>query len=306
MYGHLRRHWKPVVLAISIFTMAGIYQVIWEARPDYFRVSADVNFLPLDLVEAGRAYSAFDGDKPLPDLSKSHQESAVENIKSIYRNAQTASVQAMEMQQQLSRALEQEDRDYKVFEQSQWDQVDEYVAGKVRPYKAEVERLSGQLQRILDQAGVESADKLPAGDVAVAYSQLAVVRATAALDVAKTEYEARDYSLKHLTEFQQKPAQQAWLEEHQKIVQLRKDVFKVQDAILTKRGDFYHAMEKYRLEAQSTLTYWDFLYFSVGAATTATFGDIAPNHKLVRLMVCAQVIFSVVIIGLTVNQLTGR
>jgi hypothetical protein len=281
----MMRFWKPVTFAISIFAMALLYQTIWDVRPDYFRISADVNFLPLDLVEAGRAYWIYTGDKPLPELYKPQQESAVEKIKSMYRSAQAASVQAMEKKRQLDMALEQENRDYKAFEQSQWNQVEEYIASKTGPYKAEVEKLSGQLQHMLDQAGVKSRDELPAGDVAVAYSQLAIVRATAALEAAKAEYEARDYSLKHLTEFQQTPAQQAWIAKNEENEQLRSDVQKAQNAILTMRGGFYDAMEKYRLEAQNALTYWDFVYFSVGAATTATFGDIAPNHKSVRLLV---------------------
>jgi hypothetical protein len=306
MCAQIRRFWKPLAFGISIFAMAGLYQAVWAARPDYFRISADVNFLPLDLVEAGRAYWTYTGAQPLPELYKPQQESAVEKIKSMYRSAQTASVQATEKKRQLDFALEQEGRDYKAFEQSQWDQVEEYVASKVSPYKAEAEKLSQQLQMILDRAGVKSRDELPTGDIAVAYAQLAIVQATAALNAAKAEYEARDYSLRHLTEFQQTPAQQAWIAKNNENEQLRNDVRKAQDAILTMRGGFYEAMEKYRLEAQNTLTYWDFLYFSVGAATTATFGDIAPNHKLVRLMVCAQVIFSVVILGLTVNQIAGK
>jgi hypothetical protein len=45
------------------------------------------------------------------------------------------------------------------------------------------------------------------------------------------------------------------------------------------------------------------LYFSIGAATTATFGDIAPNHWFVRLCVCLQVLLSVILMGLLVSEL---
>ena len=63
---------------------------------------------------------------------------------------------------------------------------------------------------------------------------------------------------------------------------------------------------KYREETLPRLGYWDFLYFSVGAATTATFGDIAPNHTLVRMLTCVQVVLSIVLVGLMINELASK
>ncbi len=56
---------------------------------------------------------------------------------------------------------------------------------------------------------------------------------------------------------------------------------------------------------QAHLGYWDFLYFSVGAATTATFGDIASNSSSVRMLVCLQVLGSIVFSGLMINGLAS-
>jgi len=50
---------KPAILVVSIFVMAGIYDLLWTARPDYFRLQSNVNFLPLDLLHIARDYSAF-------------------------------------------------------------------------------------------------------------------------------------------------------------------------------------------------------------------------------------------------------
>jgi uncharacterized membrane protein len=52
---------------------------------------------------------------------------------------------------------------------------------------------------------------------------------------------------------------------------------------------------------QAHLGYWDFLYFSVGAATTATFGDTAPNSSSVRMLVLGSIVFS----GLMINGLAS-
>ena len=65
----------------------------------------------------------------------------------------------------------------------------------------------------------------------------------------------------------------------------------------------YQAFVSYLDAAQAHLGYWDFLYFSVGAATTATFGDIASNSSSVRMLVCLQVLGSIVFSGLMINGL---
>jgi hypothetical protein len=298
--------WKPALFVVSILIMAGVYEAIWTSRPDYFRVSPDVNFLPIDLIETARAFSGVTNEKPLPNLLRPQDESAIEKIKSLYQSAQASSVLLAEKQKELARAIERDDFDYKAFEESQWSQVEAYIAKGVDPHRSEVARLDEQLQKMLDQAGVKSSDELPAGPSAVAYSQLAVSRARAAFEAAKSELEARDYTLKHLTEFQGTPPQQAYIARHQETERLRKEVFAIQQEILTMRGNLYDAMVTYLREAHDALSYWDFLYFSVGAATTATFGDIAPNHKSVRLLVCVQVVLSIVFVGLMVNEIAAR
>ena len=64
----------------------------------------------------------------------------------------------------------------------------------------------------------------------------------------------------------------------------------------------YQAFVSYLDAAQAHLGYWDFLYFSMGAATTATFGDIASNSSSVRMLVCLQVLGSIVFSGLMINE----
>jgi hypothetical protein len=43
----------------------------------------------------------------------------------------------------------------------------------------------------------------------------------------------------------------------------------------------------------------------MGAATTATFGDIVPNSSSVRMLVCLQVLGSIVFSGLMINGLAS-
>jgi hypothetical protein len=88
-------HWivKPIILVASIFVMAIVYDLMWTARPDYFRVQSGVNFLPLDLVQIARDYSAYSDAKPLPEMTGApEEEAAVKQIEDIYKKFQLASV----------------------------------------------------------------------------------------------------------------------------------------------------------------------------------------------------------------------
>ena len=53
-------------------------------------------------------------------------------------------------------------------------------------------------------------------------------------------------------------------------------------------------------------SYWDFVYFSGSALTTVGFGDILPNNTEVRMLVLLEVLFGVLLLGLTVNFLVSK
>jgi hypothetical protein len=85
---------KPLLLALSIVVMACVYYFMWSGRPDYFRVQSGVNFLPLNLVQIAREYSAYSDSQPLPImlLLQHGEEKAVERIEEIYQKFQQASL----------------------------------------------------------------------------------------------------------------------------------------------------------------------------------------------------------------------
>jgi hypothetical protein len=59
-----------------------------------------------------------------------------------------------------------------------------------------------------------------------------------------------------------------------------------------------------RTAAQQSSAEWspvDFLYFSVITQTTVGYGDILPNSSIVRFIVMAQVLFGLLLIGVTIS-----
>lgn len=166
--------------------------------------------------------------------------------------------------------------------------------------------ISDSMQKVLAGSGVKSADELPPGPHGVEYAQLAVKLAGVELQKTKAEVDAREYGVHHLTDFQQQPDQKEYIARHKELEDLRNEIYTEQTSTVALRGALYSAFVDYRAASATRLEYFDFLYFSVGAATTATFGDIAPNSTAVRIMVCLQVLGSILFTGLIINRLGAR
>ena len=206
-----RRILMPGLLVVSIFAMAGVYDFMWIARPDYFRLQSGVNFLPLDLVHIAREYSAYSDNQPLPDMLPEHgEEVATKRIEDIYQNFRLASVSLANKKADLAKRLQQDAGEYKSFEQAQWAQYEEFVAQKSAPFAKQSNLISERMQSMLTAAGAISPDDLPPGP-RNAYYDLNIERARVELQRVRAEAEARDYGLHHLTEFQQQTSQQAYL-----------------------------------------------------------------------------------------------
>src|ERR1700676_815472 len=82
-----------VVFALSLAIMPGVYELLWYAHPDYFRVQPGVNVLPTELYSIAREYSAYPDGPPLPPMTlHSEQDEAAAKIVSTYRQFQETSV----------------------------------------------------------------------------------------------------------------------------------------------------------------------------------------------------------------------
>jgi hypothetical protein len=60
---------KLLLFLALTFVMAGVYELIWLNRPDYFRLQSGANILPLDLERIALAYSAYSDKKALTRIA---------------------------------------------------------------------------------------------------------------------------------------------------------------------------------------------------------------------------------------------
>jgi hypothetical protein len=295
----------PSAFAISILLMAGLYDLMWAERPDYFRIQPEVNFLPIDLYNTARAYSPYKDHDTIPNvLHSTTQEDAAKVIVDLYTQLQKISADISEKTKEYETLAQQDANDYKSFEASQWSQIENFVASKAVAFDSETNSITKEMDNILKTAGVNSPDALATGRQSVDYANLAVRLADVKLRMTRADVDAREYAFHHFDEFQQQPSQKEYIEKNKALEALGHDLSNKRenaDAIFSK---LYGAFIDYRVATSDKLGYWDFVYFSVGAATTATFGDIAPNSTVVRMLVCLQVIGSILFTGFMVNWLS--
>jgi len=167
------------------------------------------------------------------------------------------------------------------FEKEMYAQVDQYVASTSASVDTKLSVDKAARSDLLISSNARSVSNLPIGPVAAAVSELDA-------DIAMLEYKklaeksaGMNYATTHLERFQRRPDQLAHIALNRKCNALKAQVYQLALAVEKAQEPLYDAFQRYYDAAHTNLSYWDFLHFSVGAATTATFGDIAPNASIV-------------------------
>jgi hypothetical protein len=294
---------KFLLFACSIFLMAAVYHTIYLVRPDYFRLHESVgyNLLPIDIAEAVINFPE-QSIRPLPVLKPLTSESEAKHIRNIYSEVQKKSEPLYMKEQELEELKKKDVADYEIIQEIQRKQTDEFVTKRTKTFDDKIKALSALLKSILDSEGADDREKL-SSQLKVQYANVNAELSQAKIEQVLAEISARDYVLKHLSEFQQTQEQQDYMTRSRNLKQMEQEVSKAKQEIRAKRAELLDALSRYRTKSIEALTYWDFLYFSVAAATAASYGDIVPNHKWVRMIVCVQVFASIIFVGLLINNL---
>ena len=283
---------SPVVLGfvyvLAALVFALIYFGMWRYSPDSFIVHQELNLRPLSswrkLHVRFRSPDAIGKSDPSP--------TPLERINSEYS---TLKRQENELAQDLAR-VESEMKKTKEAVKELTDQhnsemvknMDSFIKEEERKREAGLERMGADLKRKLAEAktGDDFARLSQEADAAIAaavggsgsatLSQFAKTSVLEGLDDAYArEAKVSKQYLDLLTRYQQ--------------------VRQNQEALL-------EAWEKERLGRLGLL---EFIYFSLGVATSNTFGDLIPNDRLIRVIIVVQLVISVLLVGLFLAAITN-
>ncbi len=296
--GLLRRFSHLATFLCIIFFMSGIYYLSWIIRPDYFRIQQDVNFLPLDLMSLAAAGAGGATESPRDD-------EATGKLRALMREIQIGSMSLNTLRRRLEEASRADKSGYETFSDLMWRQHDAFIAARTIGIREQIASFDNKMANVMQAAGASRPEDLPLG-LDLTYSNLAVRRAELELQRLQEEVAARNYAISNLVEFQQLPEQRRYLEQRRAFEEMEREVSREQERIWRLGSQIDLAKNDYRREVLNKLTYWDFLYFSFGSSTNSNFGDISPNHRIVRGLVCLQILSSIVILAAVVDSLRPR
>ncbi len=284
--------------------MAFVYQAVWQLRPDYFRVEAATNVLPLEAAQIIWSHNPTD-TAPLPRLPTDEQVSA-HSLLAAYDEYRRA-VDVIRTKQQQLRELEVKvAKEQKDSDTAMGKSMAQFRTEYASSAESDARQAASAVREFVRTTGVTDTSNIPLGPLSTRYAQLAIEQAQANLELAKSRQKAAEHIVGNLSEFAVGPEREQFLRTYGAQQKIQQELDRLNEHLNTIHGRINEGAWEYYSTNGPRLTYWDFLYFSLGGATAATFGDIAPNHTAIRMAYSAQIVFSMILLSLWLNDLATK
>jgi hypothetical protein len=295
---------KTTVFAIiylsTVFIFACIYWVVWYFSSDFFIISEDFNLFPIyemkTLYTDGKIEESFENvSSGLNDLYEKVKERKRLYIILAREKAKLDS---------LSRVTKLEaDSSFEQLDQAISSNFGKYFEQETRPYvlkKAAIEEKKAKITSDIEKGK----NTLSSIDL----SQLEVERSELELELAKLEYakSTKEYELygevlRNRLKFQDANKLHKFRHAQSLQKEAEKQYRNAKESLDSLQVSALYSWSEMHSERVKRLGILDFFYFSIGISTTATFGDIIPNHRTVRLLVALQLVLSVLIVGILIT-----
>ncbi|MFO3953809.1 ion channel [Enterobacter hormaechei] len=114
------------------------------------------------------------------------------------------------------------------------------------------------------------------------------------LRIATLERDALEYVLSHAGDFND-PKIVSELNTTNKIIDDARSKLIINNKKIIKiKNNVQDLLSKRQKE---DLNFWDFAFYSIGISTTTTFGDLVANSRLIRMLVCIQLLLSILVLA---------
>lgn len=114
------------------------------------------------------------------------------------------------------------------------------------------------------------------------------------LSIATTERDALEYVLSHAGDFNKPNLVSEINIANEKIDNKRSKLIINNERMVKIRNNVQDLLNKRQKE---DLNLWDFTFYSIGISTTTTFGDLVANSRLIRMLVCIQLLLSILVLA---------
>lgn len=281
---------SPVGLAslyiLAAIVFATVYTVMWRLNPDSFIVHEEMNLRPLKVGRLSRPARQDSQTMSAPDPTGIPLETIYEQLVAIQSSETKLEQDLKDVDGQIPQAKAEAARIADLHNAEVARQIQAFTA-QHRPSEVQIDLALKRYRDKLTSDLAEDQRSIVQKELDDHFDRLFKPTPMPALgDFAKTSV-AADFA----------------------------EAFKARDALEDRHLTLYDELLKFRMRRRELLeawenqrvrrlTFFDFLYFSMGVATSNTFGDIIPNDRIIRVAIVMQLLLSVLLVGLFIDAIT--
>lgn len=289
--------WLLAYFVIQII-FAGVYYGVWVSNPCSFLFADDINENPIGIIRS----IMIEDEQPKIVIKKDVPALTQLTIKiSTLFNQMT---QKQLQQNMLQKDLEDLSTDItQAVEQNEafrGKRIDDYKEKELKTLREAVSEKKQTLEYIKKSYQYDPERWKPM-DIIVANEQVEL--SNKQLELSKKTLEAQKYIIKNYGAFADPK-----LMHTMRVLEDKRESYVDERMILNNeigelRGDLNNIWrESYKIRV-SKLNFLDFIYFSLITATTTGYGDITPNNRIIRFVVIFQIVISLIIFALFIDNI---
>ena len=125
-------------------------------------------------------------------------------------------------------------------------------------------------------------------------------------EYAKKNAEILDYVIRHFGSFIPDSLSKELARLNQEWIQLSNKIQNLENSRRTISSRIKKSVNLFHQNRRDTVSFWDFLYYSICVSTTVSFGDIAPNDGLTRFTAILELLMCLVFVGVIIDKINKK
>lgn len=125
-------------------------------------------------------------------------------------------------------------------------------------------------------------------------------------EYAKKKAEILDYIIRHFGSFIPDSLAKALAHLNQAEIQLGNKIQDLENSRRAISSRIKTSVNLFHRNRRESVSFWDFLYYSICVSTTVSFGDIAPNDGWTRLTAILELLSCLILVGVIIDKINKK
>lgn len=125
-------------------------------------------------------------------------------------------------------------------------------------------------------------------------------------ELAKKRAEVQSYIVNNWGLFVPKKLQNAINNENENVLKLNSEIIELESKRTQVSSNLVNLTNLFHENRSKSISFWDFLYYSICVSTSVSFGDIAPNDNCTRFIALFELLSCVILVGVILDGINKR